>query len=91
MNKPCLNAGAQLQTLPDTKIPKAFPYSNALKSFAQTLPFKSVTDKQKMTSNFFVPGGARSPTPTTVGAVIEEIHTILARPKVFASNVYFRR
>jgi len=43
-----LNAGAQLQTFLNPTASKAFPHSNALmaKSLAQTLPFKSMTDKQ---------------------------------------------
>ena len=43
-----LSTGAQLQTFPYPKASKSFLYSNAFvaKSGAQTLTFKSVTDKQ---------------------------------------------
>ena len=43
-----LNTGAQLQTFPYPTASKSFLYSNAFmaKSGAQTLTFKSVTDKQ---------------------------------------------
>ena len=50
-----LNTGAQLQTFPYPTASKSFLYSNAFmaKSGAQTLTFKSVTDKQtdKQTKN----------------------------------------
>jgi len=43
-----LNTGAQLQTFPYPTSSKSFLYSNAVmvKSVAQTLMFKSVTDRQ---------------------------------------------
>jgi len=43
-----LSTGAQLQTFPYPTASKSFLYSNAFmaKSGAQTLTFKSVTDKQ---------------------------------------------
>ena len=43
-----LNTGAQLQTFPYPKVSKSFLYSNAFmaKSGAQSLTFKSVTNKQ---------------------------------------------
>ena len=43
-----LNTGAQLQTFPYPMAPKSFLYSNAFasKSGAQSLTFKSVTDRQ---------------------------------------------
>ena len=59
-----LNTGAQLQTFPYPTASKSFLYSNAFmaKSGAQTLTFKSVTDKQtnkqtKKLSVFGHPGG----------------------------------
>jgi len=44
-----LSTGAQLQTFPYPTASKSFLYSNAFmaKSGAQTLTFKSVTDKQR--------------------------------------------
>ena len=43
-----LNTGAQLQTFPYSRVSKSFLYSNAFmaKSGAQSLTFKSVTNKQ---------------------------------------------
>jgi len=43
-----LNTGAQLQTFPYPTVSKSFLYSNAFmaKSGAQTLTFKSMTNKQ---------------------------------------------
>jgi len=46
-----LNMGAQLQTFPYPMIPKPFLYSNAINSFmvksvAQTLSFKSISNKK---------------------------------------------
>jgi len=43
-----LNTGAQVQTFPYPTVSKSFLYSNAFmaKSGAQSLPFKSVTNKQ---------------------------------------------
>ena len=59
-----LNTGAQLQTFPYPTVSKSFLYSNAFmaKSGAQTLTFKSVTDKQtdkqtKKLNVFGCPGG----------------------------------
>ena len=45
-----LNTGAQLQTFPNPMASKSFLYSNAFmaKLCAQTLTFKSVTDRQKI-------------------------------------------
>jgi len=61
---PKLNTGAQLQTFPYPTASKSFLYSNAFmaKSGAQTLTFKSVTDKQtdkqpKKLNVFGHPGG----------------------------------
>ena len=54
-----LNTGAQLQTFPYPRASKSLLYSNAFmaKSSAQTLTFKSVTDKQtdKNTQRFWPP------------------------------------
>jgi len=59
-----LNTGAQLQTFPYPTASKSFLYSNAFmaKSGAQSLTFKSVTDKQtdkqtKKLNVFGCPGG----------------------------------
>ena len=60
-----LNTGVQLQTFPYPTASKSFLYSNAfmVKSGAQTLTFKSVTDKQtnkqtdKKLNVFGHPGG----------------------------------
>jgi len=60
-----LSMGAQLQTFPYLTASKSFLYSNAFmaKSGAQTLTFKSVTDKQtnkqtdKKLNVFGHPGG----------------------------------
>jgi len=59
-----LSTGAQLQTFPYPSASKSFLYSNAFmgKSSAQTLTFKSVTDRQtnrqtKKLNGFGHPGG----------------------------------
>jgi len=59
-----LNTGAQLQTFPDQTASKSFLYSNAFmaKSGAQSVTFKSVTDRQtekqtKKLNVFGRPGG----------------------------------
>jgi len=56
-----LNTGAQLQTFPYPTASKSFLYSNAFmaKSGAQTLTFKSVTDRRtdKRLNVFGHPGG----------------------------------
>jgi len=60
-----LSTGAQPQTFPYPTASKSFLYSNAFmaQSGAQTMTFKSVTDKQidrqtdKNTQRFWPPGG----------------------------------
>ena len=62
-----LDTGAQLQTFLYPTASKLFLYSNAFmaKSGAQSLTFKSVTDKQtdKKLNVFGHPGGGRNPSP----------------------------
>jgi len=81
-----LNTGAQLQTFPYPKVSKSFLYSNAFmaKSGAQTLTFKSVTNKQtnKKLNFFGHPGGGRNPSPTKLGMVIEDLEHFLAPLKL---------
>ena len=52
-----LNMGAQLQTFPYPTVSKLFLYANAFmaKSGAQSLTFKSVTDKQTKKLRFWLP------------------------------------
>ena len=69
-----LNTGAQLQAFPYPTASESFLYSNAFmaKSGAQTLTFKSVTNRQtnKQTKN---------PTsPTKLGMVIQDLEHVLA-------------
>jgi len=83
-----LNMGAQLQTFPYQTASKLFLYSSAFmaKSGAQSLMFKSVTNKQTDTKklNIFVhPSGGWNPSPTKLGTVIEDLEHILALPKIF--------
>ena len=67
-----------------------FLYSNDIwtKSLAQTMSFNNVTDRQtdrqtKELNVFASPGGARSPSPTKLGMVIEDLEHVLAPPKRF--------
>ena len=82
-----LSTGAQLQTFPYPTASKSFLYSNAFvaKSGAQTLTFKSVTDKQtniqKKLNVFGHPGGGWNPSPTKLGMVIEDLEHVLSPPK----------
>ena len=64
---------------------KSFLYSNAFmaKSHAQTLTFKSVTNKQtnrqtKKLNVFGHPGGGCNPSPTKLGMVIEDLEHVLS-------------
>jgi len=84
-----LSTGAQLQTFPYPTASKYFLYSNVFmtKSGAQTLTFKSVTDRQtnKQTKNStflatLAAGGIRA--PTKLGMVIENLEHVLACRKL---------
>ena len=81
-----LNAGAHLQTFPYPTTPRSFSYSNAFmaKWRSQTLSFKKrdgqTKNKQKKHQTFSSPGGARNPSPTKLGMVIEEVRTFLVPP-----------
>jgi len=80
---------AHVQKLPCPTIPRSFRNSKAFtaKWRSQSLLFESVTDKQKTQKNqqkhrtFLPPGGARYPSPTELGMVIEEVRTLLAPRK----------
>ena len=80
-----LNTGAQLQTFP-YPTSKSFLYSNAFmaKSGAQTLTFKSVTNRQtdKKLNVFGHPGGGWNPSPTTLGMVVEDLDHVLVPLKL---------
>jgi len=84
-----LNTGAQLQTFPYPTVSKSFLYSNAFmaKSGAQSLTFKSVTNRQtnkrtKKLNVFGYPGGGLNPSPTKLGRVIEDLEHVLAALKL---------
>jgi len=85
-----LNMGAQLQTFPYPTASKSFLYCNAFiaKSGAQSLTFKSVTNKQtnrhtnKKINVFGHPGGGLNPSPTKHGMVIEDLEQVLAPRKL---------
>jgi len=82
-----LNTGAQLETFPYPTASKSFLYSNAFmaKSGAQSLTFKSVTDRE--TKNVFGrPSGGLNPTPTKLGMAIEDLEQ-----KLLGCDAYFRR
>jgi len=69
-----LNMSAELQTFPYPTAFKSFLYSSAFmaKSGAQTLTFKSVTNKRTDRQNATDrPGGRRNPSPTKLGMVKE--------------------
>jgi len=74
-------ACAQLQTFPYPTTSKSFLNSNSYSVrttlLAQTLSFKSKTDKQK-TWNFPLLCGMPRPSPTILAMVIWEVHTIHA-------------
>jgi len=83
-----LNTGAQLQTFPYPMVSKSFLYSNAfmVKSCAQTLMFKSVTDKatdRQKTLHFCRPSDGWNLSPTKLGLVIEHLEHILDTSKTF--------
>jgi len=78
-----LNTSAQLQTFPYQTASKFFLYSNDFmaKSGAQSLTFKSVTNRQtdrQKNSTFLA-----TPAATKLGTVIEDLEHILASPKLF--------
>jgi len=89
-----LRTGAQLQTFPYPTASKSFLYSNAFvaKSNAQTLTFKSVTDKQtdrqtdKKLNVFGRPGSWWNPSPTKLGMVIEDLEHVLPPLKHLGSD-----
>jgi len=81
-----LNMGAQLQNFPYPKMSKTLLSSNAFwaKSFSQTLSFTSIMDRQetdKKLKIFGSPSGLRSPSPTILGMVIEDLEHVLASQK----------
>ena len=84
-----LNTGAQLQTFPYQAASKSFLYSNVFmaKSGAQSLTFKSVTNKQtdrqtdKKTQRFWP-----SRSPTKLGMVIEDLERVVAPWKLLGSD-----
>jgi len=73
---------------------KSFLYSNAFmaKSGAQSLTFKSVTNRQtnkqidEKTQRFCRPGGGRNPSPTKLGMIIEVLDHVLAPLKLLGSD-----
>jgi len=82
-----LRTGAQLQTFPYPTASKSFLYSNAFmaKSNAQTLTFKSVTDKQtdrQKTQPFWPPRRLVKSEPTKLGMVIEDLEHVFAPLKL---------
>jgi len=81
-----LSTGAQLQTFPYPTTSKSFIYSNTFtaKSGAQTLTFKSVTDRQtdKKTQRFWPPRRRVKCEPTKHGMVIEDLEHVLAPQKL---------
>ena len=88
-----LSTGAQLQTFPCPTASKSFLYSNTFmaKSGAQTLTFKSVTDRQtdrqtKKLNVFGHPGGGLNPSPTKLCMVIEDLEHVLAPLKRLGSD-----
>ena len=88
-----LNTGAQLQTFPYPTASKSFLYANAFmaKSGAQSLTFKSVTNKQtnkqtKKLNVFGCHGGERNPSPTNLGMVIEDLEHVFTSKNVWWSD-----
>jgi len=85
-----LSTGAQLQTFPYPAASKTFLCSNAFmaKSGAQSLTFKSVTDRQtdKILNVFGYPGGGWNLSPTKLGMVIEDVEHVLAPIKIWISQ-----
>jgi len=75
---------AQLQTFPYATASKLFLYSYAFmtKSGAQSLMFKSLTDRQtdrqKKLNVLATPGGGLNPSSTKLGTVIEDLEHVLA-------------
>jgi len=89
--------GAQLQTFPYPTASKSFLYANAFiaKCGAQSLTFKSVTNKQtdkptnrQKSQRFDHPCGGeiRAPSPTKLGTVIEDLEHVLAPLKLLGSD-----
>ena len=77
-----------------TSVSTSFLYSNAFmtKSGAQSLTFKSVTNRQidkqtdKKLNVFRRPGGGRNPIPMKLGTVIEDLEHVLAPLKLLGSD-----
>jgi len=83
-----LSMGAQLQTFPYPTASKSFLYYNAFmaKSGAQTLTFKSVTNKQtnrQKTQRSWPPRRRVKSQPTKLGMVIEDLEHVFSSPKTF--------
>jgi len=68
------NAGELLQTFPYPTVPNLFLNSNSFMMIwrSHTLSFQK-RDLQKNIKLFAFPGGERSPNPTKLGMVIEEV------------------
>ena len=67
-------------------------YAFMAKSGAQTLTFKSVTNKHTQKLNVFsCPGGRWNPSPTKLGMVIEDREHVLVPLKLLGSDAHFRR
>jgi len=87
-----LKTGAQLQAFPYPTASQSFLYSNAFmaKSGAQSLTFKSVTNKQtdrqtdrQKTQRFWPPRRRVKSDPTKFGMVIENLEHVLAPLKLW--------
>ena len=94
-----LKVGAQLQTFSYPTISKSpqTSSSNAVweKSLGKTSPFKSVTDRQtdthkQKTRHFSALVGVRSPSPTKLCTVTEDVLVGPYLKNVFGSDVQFR-
>jgi len=94
-----LNTDARPQTFPYPTASKSCLYSNAFtaKSGAQSLTFKSVTNRQtnrqtdKKLNVFGHPGGGLNPSPTKLGTMIEDLEHVLVPLKHLGSDAQFRR
>jgi len=89
-----MDTGAQLQTFPYPTVSKLFLCSSAFmaKSGAQSLTFKSVTDRQtdrqtdQKTQRFWPPRQQMKSEPTKFGVVIEDLEHVLALLKLLGSD-----
>jgi len=92
-----LSTDAQLQTFPYPRASKSFLYSNAFmaKLGAQTLTFKSVTDRQtnrqKNSTFLATPAAGEIQAPQKLGVVIEDLQHVLAPLNLLGSDTEFRR